>query len=83
MLKRFRYGKEKVFLSITYLILQVISYIKRQQWMDTVTMVETRSDYRCAIFNQKKYRSKEFKFKLTTRLLLKISGFNLRYVINQ
>lgn len=51
--------------------------------MDTVTTVETRSDYRSAIFNQKKYCSKEIKFKLTTRLLLKNSGFNLRYVINQ
>lgn len=47
--------------------------------MDTVTTVETRS----ANFNQKMYCSKEFKFKLTTRLRLKISDFNLRYVINQ
>lgn len=51
--------------------------------MDTVTTVETRSDYQSAIFNQKKYCSKEFKFMLTTRLLLNISGINLRYVINQ
>lgn len=51
--------------------------------METVTTVETQSDYRSAMFNQKKYCSKEFKFMLTTHVLLKISGFNLRYVINQ